>query len=93
MSTSIGFGAAATSLDTLVVHALHMHTCLNRSSIAGRQSSSLNTLVSESCNSVYLLRRHTVTKLQLMKPAVQMYISAEPLEPNGHVLYEEVGIC
>lgn len=35
MSTSIGFGAAATSLDTLVVHALHMHTYLNRSSIAG----------------------------------------------------------
>lgn len=35
MSTSIAFGAAATSLDTLVIHALHMHTCLNRSSIAG----------------------------------------------------------
>lgn len=57
------FGAAATSLDTLVIHALHMHTCLNRSSIAGRQSSSLNTLVSESCNSVYLPRRHTVINL------------------------------
>lgn len=92
MSTSICFGAAATSLDTLVVCAAYAYL-LESQQYRWRQSSSLNTLVSEPCNSVYLLRRHTVTKLQLMKPAVQMYMSAELLEPNGHVLYEEVGLC